>query len=58
MLREHLPPVREKPDEVMQADRDQVVVRSLRFRRRKTFSQPSDLKTRDGGMLHQKLSFA
>lgn len=30
----------------------------LRFRRRKAFSQPSDFKTRDGGMLHQKVSFA
>jgi integrase len=30
----------------------------LRFRRRKALSQPSDLKTRDGGMLHQKWSFA
>lgn len=28
MVREHLPPVREKPEEVIQVDRDQVVVRS------------------------------
>lgn len=28
MVREHLPLVREKPKEVMQIDRDQVVVRS------------------------------
>ena len=28
MVREHLPPVREKPEEVIQIDRDQVVVRS------------------------------
>ncbi len=28
MVREHLPPVREKPEEVLQIDRDQIVVRS------------------------------
>jgi hypothetical protein len=28
MVREHLPPVREKPEQVVQIDRDQVVVRS------------------------------
>lgn len=28
MVRGHLPPVREKPEEVIQIDRDQVVVRS------------------------------
>jgi putative transposase len=28
MVREHLPPVREKPEEVIQVDRDQVVARS------------------------------
>jgi putative transposase len=28
MVREHLPPVREKPEEVIQVDRDQIVVRS------------------------------
>lgn len=28
MVREHLPPVREKPEEVIAVDRDQVVVRS------------------------------
>jgi hypothetical protein len=28
MIREHLPPVREQPEEVIQIDRDQVVVRS------------------------------
>jgi hypothetical protein len=28
MVREHLPPVREKPEEVITVDRDQVIVRS------------------------------
>ena len=28
LVREHLPPVREKPEEVLQIDRDQVVVRN------------------------------
>lgn len=39
MVREHLPRVREKPEEIIQADRDQVVVTSYVGRLLKSFER-------------------